>query len=251
MTKRLAIFASYSKTGIIEDYVLYYLKGLREIVDKIIFIADNNSSLEEINKIKDLVEYSKFERHGEYDFGSYKRGFTYARDNNFLDDIDELILCNDSCFAPIFPFSQMFSVMQDRKCDFWGITESAEIKKHLQSYFMVFKKQVFQNQYFFKFLVRVKKRFNFMTVVKSYEVPFTKYLVKNGNFLYSSYIPLLPYKKNPTFYINTLLKLKCPFIKRKVFFDKRYAKENINEFLEALGKVNPEISNMTGFEEVY
>ena len=34
------------------------------------------------------------------------------------------------------------------KCDFWGITDSSEINYHLQSYFLVFKKNVIQSNTF-------------------------------------------------------------------------------------------------------
>ncbi len=242
MTKRIAIFAAYSKTGIIEDYVLYYLQGLRKVVDTIVYVSDNTTTFSEQNKLQGLVEHFIFLRHKEYDFGSYKRGFNYAKENALLAEVDELILCNDSCFGPIFPFSESFLLMQEKQTDFWGITESIEIIPHLQSYFMVFKKQVFESAIFSDYLNKVKRKFNFMTVVKSYEVPFTKYLVSKGGFSYSSYLFFQKEKKNPTFYINTLLKQRCPLIKRKAFVDKKYAQESLEEFLQEL-----KIFNIQGY----
>lgn len=96
---RIAIFASYDKNGIIHDYVIEYLKYLKEIADKIIFIADNYADEQEQNKLKWLVDYVKFSTHGEYDFRSYKRGYYFAKNNGWLDNANELIFCNDSCFC--------------------------------------------------------------------------------------------------------------------------------------------------------
>ncbi|OUM59541.1 hypothetical protein PIROE2DRAFT_14901 [Piromyces sp. E2] len=70
---RVVIFASYSDDKIIHDYILSYLKYLREISWKIIFIADNEISDMEKSKLKNLVDFLHCEKHGEYDFGSYKR----------------------------------------------------------------------------------------------------------------------------------------------------------------------------------
>lgn len=41
MMKRAVVFASFSKTGKIENYVLTYLSELRRVADTVIFIADN------------------------------------------------------------------------------------------------------------------------------------------------------------------------------------------------------------------
>ena len=53
--KRIAIFAHYSKENIIEDDVIYLIKELKKVVDKIIFISDSNIDEKKINKIKDYI----------------------------------------------------------------------------------------------------------------------------------------------------------------------------------------------------
>ena len=99
--KRLAIFAGYDKYNIIDDYVLFYLKELKKISD-IIYIADCEMPETELNKIKDYTIKAISEKHREYDFGSYKRGYIYAKENNILENYDYLILCNDSVYGPFF-----------------------------------------------------------------------------------------------------------------------------------------------------
>ena len=131
--KRLAIFASYSNDGIIHDYVVYYLKELSKVCDGIIFVADNPIIKSEIGKIKDYVIYAQFKRHNEYDFGSYKKGFIYAKKQGLLKSSDELLLCNDSCFGPIYPLDEVFNRMSKQDCDFWGMIHNSDIKPHLQS----------------------------------------------------------------------------------------------------------------------
>ena len=102
--KRIAIFAHYSKDNIIEDYVIYLIKELKKVVDKIIFISDSNVDEKEIKNIKDYIYYYNCSKHGEYDFGSYKKGCYWAKENYLLSDFEELIFINDSCYGPLYPF---------------------------------------------------------------------------------------------------------------------------------------------------
>lgn len=55
-----------------EDYVVYYLKKLKQICKLIIFCNDNELSNKELSKLKGIVDYTIIGRHNEYDFGSYK-----------------------------------------------------------------------------------------------------------------------------------------------------------------------------------
>jgi lipopolysaccharide biosynthesis protein len=137
---RVAVFASYDKNGRVWDYVISYIKRLREVCDKIIFIADNEATQEEQNKLTGLVDFKQFQRHGEYDFGSYKRGWQYLKNQEWFSQIDELILCNDSCFS-VGALTPVFEQMSHKQCDFWGMTENQDHQSHLQSFFLVFKKK--------------------------------------------------------------------------------------------------------------
>jgi lipopolysaccharide biosynthesis protein len=53
--RRTVVFASYSKQGIIADYILYYLRCLHEVADRIIFIADNEVRAPEQEKLEGIV----------------------------------------------------------------------------------------------------------------------------------------------------------------------------------------------------
>ena len=174
--KRIAIFASYDRNGVIAPYVTYYLQGLKTVADKIIFIADNDVNSDEADKIKDIVAYNRCEHHGCYDFGSYRRGFEWAEQNGLLEDADELIFCNDSCYGPIFPFEEAFAKMEKRDCDFWGMVSSCQIRFHLQSNFLVFKKNVFSSEIFKSFVKSFEAQKDFWNYVLMYETRFAEHL---------------------------------------------------------------------------
>lgn len=214
--KRLAIFAFYNGKGLINDYVVTYLKYLKEVSDSIIFVADNEPNVKDLSKIFQLVSHIESYHHGEYDFGSYKIGFRYAKEHYLLDDVDEIILCNDSCFC-VDSLKPAFDKMSTKPCDFWSMTASNEYEPHLQSFFLVVKKKLFNSEFFSNYLDNVKHLDSFLEIVNTYEIPLKKTFEKEG-FKSASYIKA-PKKNNPTFFPIKCVKAKMPLIKRKIFVD--------------------------------
>ena len=103
-------------------------------------------------------------RHGEYDFGSYKRGWDWARASGALAESDELLLCNDSCYGPFHPFGSVFAAMAARPCDFWGLSmfqirdkQTKSLHYHFQSFFLVFRRRVFESEVFTGFMASIRK----------------------------------------------------------------------------------------------
>ena len=224
--KRAVVFAHYDKDAIIDNYVIYYVENLKKVADIIIFVSSNNLSEEEKSKLN--VSHIISEQHNEYDFGSYKRGFFYLKDNNLLNDIDELIFANDSCYAPLFPFEEMFEKMENEQCDFWGVTKNkygprrdettgecvSVVRPHVQSYFLAFKPQVFNSECFIDFLNNVKHEDDKADIIMKYEIGLSELLAKN-EFSHKTYvnteyelgdITLLGWR-------DLIKKYKSPFIK--------------------------------------
>ncbi len=225
--KRIAVFASFSADCTIHDYVIYYIKELKKIADEIIFIADNPLLPEEIAKLAPYVRYAAFERHQEYDFGSYKRGYAYAKKHNLLARTEELILCNDSCYGPLYGFQEIFRKMSAKKCDFWGMIANTDIRYHLQSYFLTFRKPILQSGALEDFLKKVKKEKDFWNVVYNYEFRLAEYL-QNQGYKADSYLPAVINSleaacvkaghRNKTVYPLTLIRdYRFPLIKLKCF----------------------------------
>ncbi len=225
---RLAIFAHYDKQSIIEDYVIDYLKSLREVAKRIIFVSDCILSSEELLKLDGIIEKIIFEKHGEYDFGSYKRGLLFAikESNNSnkvtdkLEYYDQLIIANDSCYL-VNSLAPAFKEMENRNSsDFWGMTQNTEqFLPHIQSYFVVFNKNVFLHQGFQNFFLSVKKETAKLEIIANYEVGLTQNLLELG-FKKDSFIKKV-FDKNPTLsekFITELPKdfplIKVPLLNR-------------------------------------
>lgn len=156
------IFAHYDKERAIDDYVVYYLKQLSKISSEIIFVSDGKISEEELRKIDNISNTNITVNHGEYDFGSYKRGFLFIKDKLTADDL--IIFCNDSCFGPVLPL-ELFLGKMGNNYDFWGVIKA----KFIQTFFFVVGPKFFQDEDFIKFFVAVKKEKNKNILVEKYE----------------------------------------------------------------------------------
>lgn len=218
--KRVIIFSHYDKYNNIEGFVINFLYELSKFAD-IIFVSDSEIKEVELKKIQPYIFHSIIGRHGEYDFGSYKRGFQYALKNNLLKNYNELFFINDSCYAPLFPFSKMLQKMENTGCDFWGITSNSNTyfskERHIQSYFIAFKEIVFLSPIFIDFINSICKETNKHLIVSKYECGLTKHLSDNGFSweVYSKYSQkhyachILAYEK--------LIKTeRVPFVKRSI-----------------------------------
>lgn len=178
--RRVAVFASYSGNGLLPPQVIPYLKGLKPLVSDIVVVCDNDLLPDERQRLSGLATHVITGRHGEYDFGSYKRGVAWLRETGRLERADELVLCNDSCFGPVGSFEPMFATMEAKDLDFWGATDSHEIRYHVQSFFVVLSRKVFASKAFRDFVGGIKKQPNVQQVILNYELGLTETLQKAG-----------------------------------------------------------------------
>lgn len=219
--KRAVVFAHYDKQNLVDDYVIYYLKALKEVAEDIIFVSCNNIVNPE--KLEGVVSYVIDEPHDEYDFGSYKRGFLYLEPR--LNEFDELVFVNDSCFGPFYPFGEIFDEMDAKDCDFWGMTRNKFginrlfklfecVEPHVQSYFLVFKKNILTSKFFFDFMSNIKHEEVKTDIINKYEIGLTKALVNEG-FKYQVYINAYENVSNLTInkWRQIILKHRMPLMK--------------------------------------
>jgi len=246
---RLVLFVHYEKQQFISDADLFYLKELKKIASDIIVISNNYLSFEQCKKLrcyaKDIIQRENIG----FDFAAWRDGMKSIGWSH-LASYDEVVLANNSCYGPVFPFAEMFSVMTEKSCDFWGITgfpalnnslraEAKSLPKnnipmHLQSYFMVFNKCVLESREFRQFWEHVEDKTSILEVVALYETQLTEKLAAAG-FQWDCYLPegyIIQERnsKNPEF--NTIynqpvemLMLRNPLLKKKIAL---YAKDQIS-----------------------
>ena len=221
--KRLAFYTLWDKNGNVKDYVVYYLKKLLCIADYVVVIVNGNLSGSGEQRLRELgVDFVVRENKG-FDFSAWKYAIEY-KGWNFVLKFDELILCNCSCYGPIFSFNDVFCIMEKRCCDFWGLYRHPKIintfHEHLQSYFLVINNNLLHSKSFKNYWLKIYEALNWKQAVKQ-ETEFTYYF-ENLGFSSSSYIDNFKYSsllENPTVCLaHKLLEDEhFPLVKRKVF----------------------------------
>ena len=178
MPDRLFLFAGFNKDCIIDDALVYYVKNLSRYGD-VILCMDCDCPKKETEKLKNYTIHTIAKRHGEYDFGSYKRCFKYAKDKKLLNKYDYVYLVNDSVFGPMFDIKQTIKNIESLKTDAAGIVISNH-KTHsfMESWFVRLNKKIFLSTWFDAFMNSVKKETNKDDVTIKYEHGLSN-LIKN------------------------------------------------------------------------
>ena len=242
--KMVTVLASFSASGKIEDFQIYLLKGLQKISDYIVIVSDNPVYEEELTKIDEICNHCIFLRHGEYDFGSYKYGYNYLIENKILENDDNLLFINDSNYGPVYPFENVIDDFKSKQCDFYGLTYGNNYNlEFLQSFFYIFKPNVYNSTIFKDFISSVKKQLAQAWVALEYEYTFTN-ILEQGHFSYTSYIPKTFMsdinKAIPTKYGYTLMNdFKYPLVKRKAL--QGSTMDSVDDILEHIKLNNREL----------
>lgn len=173
--KRLFLFAAYDDTDTLRQTTMHYIRELKRLGDIILFKdKDGIPGIE----ISSLCLHSEFSSHGEYDFGSYKRGYVWAIQNINLSDYDWLYLVNDSVIGPVRDLQPVVEDLESRGSDAIGMVYNPHVTKfHLQTWFVGLAPQVFLNPSFKKFMEGVKKEKSKYSVCRQYEHGLTRLLI--------------------------------------------------------------------------
>ncbi len=248
--RRTAVFAAFSGDGRIGKRDLFYLRGLKEVVDNVVFVANCPIFPEEAAKLEGLARLAVFRHHGCYDFGSYKAGWFEAKALGLLepDVCDELVVCNDSCYGPVFPFSECFAVMAGRPCDFWGMALARSYgRKTIQSYFYVFRKAVLEGPHLDRWFGRLDGYRDRGQVIAKCETVLTEHLERCG-YSCDALVPESFHRTRratPTKFPLTLMRdWRMPLVKVKAL--RGDSLENAEETFAFLRRENPALGALIG-----
>lgn len=213
--KRLFLFAAYDKDNAIGPALLYYIQKLSEHGDIILFMDNALPISSEIQKISNHVKLFGAEKHGEYDFGSYKRAYSLAELNINLADYDFCYLLNDSVYGPLYNLRDYLERMEALNSNAFGMVFNPNGRKsHLQSWFIGLKKEVFLCNCFKSFINSVQAEKSKIDVCIKYETGLTEFFHKQ-----QFSIKALYNIKGKGIYndVKNLYDIGLPFIKKNSF----------------------------------
>ena len=245
--KKICLFAHYNSRSEISDCVLILLKSLSVLNYKILLISNSEIAEGSTTRIEKEIPNCQFflrENKGA-DFGAW--GWAIA--NNLISkDTDYLLLANDSIIGPFFDLAPHFeSMYNDDQSDFWGLTDNYQGAWHIQSYFLMFRKQVFQSSAFEKVFSQNFDNKTKLEIIKDGEVKLSQELIAAGfkgraifPYEYLNSEKDSAFSHNSThFYWDTLIsKFKYPFLKRELLLQNPENIRNLNSVFHLIRKIS-------------
>jgi lipopolysaccharide biosynthesis protein len=226
--KRIAFYLFYDEHGIVDDYIVYKLKKLKEHVEHVVFVVNGLLTSESRDKIKPVTDTIFCRENIGFDVWGYKEGIELIGFDE-LEKYDELILLNYTFFGPLYPFKELFDWSENQKVDFWGISDHDELPepnfvghtlpRHIQSHFIAVRRTMFLSPEFKLYWSNMPMIHTYVDSILNHESKFTKYFSDKG---YQSlvYIDVSNYESSypiATEFKEALLN-RCPILKRRIFF---------------------------------
>ena len=226
--KSTCLFVHYNASMRVSDYVITYLEHLSAIGFEIFLISNSPIKQECQDLIANQIPNCKiFERENEgIDFGAWK----WAMQRKIIpEDTDYLLLTNSSVYGPIFPLDPIVNDMLSKPgIDFWGLTENFQGEWHLQSYFLLLSKRVFNSEASKKVFSQPFAQMSKRQIIDRGELLLSRSLADYG-FKGKPYIPYNELDpnfemwdaKNPThfFWDKLIAKFNFPFVKKELILE--------------------------------
>lgn len=181
--KRLFLFAGYDAQGIVDNTLLHYLRCLSGYGD-IVFVMDNDAAESEVDKVASIpnVLYAVATRHGEYDFGSYKRAYDWADKNGLLNKYDWVYLVNDSVYGPLYDIRPILDDLESRGVDLTGMIDFSNkcTPVQVQSWFVGLSRRVATSDFMHVFMKNIRAQSDKQLIVLKYEVGLSQIILHHG-----------------------------------------------------------------------
>lgn len=235
MKKAICIYAVYDVQNVINKYICEVLKEISRFAEMIYVVCNFPEIKKGLQFVETYAEKIIYRDNKGFDSGAYKEVILEHIGKDKIRQYDELILTNDTYFAPIYPFDEMFERMRTTYCDFWGITrhpggynvDLGHFESHIQSYFLCFGKRILRDESYYSFWKNMKYANNKAEAVLYYELGINRYLDTLGykGSAFSDYVNASQsFEKGSNPYMTYALELVenygIPIIKKTNFYGK-------------------------------
>jgi len=121
---RLCIYVVYDKDGIIDDFIPYWLDAISKFVSHFVIVCNGFVNEEGYQKLYKFTNDVFTRENIGFDSGAIKDTLENLYGWRNILTYNELLICNDTFYGPIYSLDEMFNEMDSRNTDFWGITEN-------------------------------------------------------------------------------------------------------------------------------
>lgn len=262
-SKRYGVYVFFDPDGIADEYNFYFLRELKKVLSHLLVICNGDLNEDGRKRFEEIADELIIRENKGYDITAYNIGLSKCNYN--ADGVyDEIIICNSTMFGPFYPFAEMFDTMAAKDIDFWGISNFHEvpfdpfgtieygyIPKHIQSFFMVFRKSLTMQQDFTKYWKSIPEIKSYEQAIGYHEAVCTKKLSELG-YKWDVYVnsdDLEGYTYDPLRDFPGIMidRRRCPIIKKRSFFHD-YGEAMSRSAGEGMQQAMDIISNKTDYD---
>jgi hypothetical protein len=176
---RVALFMHFDRRGGVRPQLFDYIRELKENGRDVVFVSNAGKIRPEpMARLQELCRCVIVRRNVGYDFGAWRDALDFL--NLPRAETEEIIFANDSVFGPLLPLGDTLRRLDYGKADIWGLTESWQVRYHLQSFFLAFGPKAIRAEAFGTFWRAVRPVPVKAYVVKEYEIGITQAMVRGG-----------------------------------------------------------------------
>jgi hypothetical protein len=175
---RVAVLVHFNRQGRFLRYFCYLVRAL-EHAGFAVIIASNSRRIDEVTLRQVLPHCAAVihRRNVGLDFGAWRDALTLVKN---ITRLERVIIANDSIFGPLQDIGTTLDRCDFAAADVWGMTDSYDVRYHLQSYFLIFGPVALASDCFRDFWKRVRYVGHKRSVVLLYEVGLSQALLKSG-----------------------------------------------------------------------
>lgn len=242
---RVALFCHFDAQGAVRADVLRYLAALRGAGFSIVVVS-NSGALQPLAmaRLQTVCAAVLVRRNVGYDFCAWREAL--ERFGLPRADTNLLLLANDSVYGPLNSLTPLLGRIASDGAGVWGLTDSEQIKFHLQSYFLAVGAAALHSDAWRRFWRGVRPVPSKHLMIRRYEVGLTQRLMRAGlrcQALWPVATMRLPDRAsttvNPTHDLwRQLLAAGFPFIKRELVRDNPARIPDAAEWRQVIGAMD-------------
>ena len=217
---KIALLAQWSRSSQLSHSTVVLINELLANQYEVVMVSacEEEAKLGLPDELKSKITIIRKPNYG-YDFGSWSVAFHLFPE---LFNREELLILNDSNAGPFGPLEGVLSKLAGSQFDVTGITDSLQIRYHLQSYMVHFKNGALAVDALRNFWLNVREQEEKMAIVQAYELGLSSVTQSSGLFTGAIY-PwnlITDYWENPSVSgAKRLLEIGLPLVKREVIRD--------------------------------
>jgi rhamnosyltransferase len=239
---KILFYVHYNKNSDLHAHVLYQIKSLRAIYERIVFISNSPLSSAHKKELSFHVDFVSERANIGFDFYAWKEAIDREGPAN-ISSYGSVTLMNDTCFGPLFDLGATHDKMSLHPCDFWGMINHRQgteiipelgtnISEHVQSFFLVFKPTVTRSASWRSFWEDMQCEADVYRVIAKYEIGLTN-ILRDAGFKYEVLLNTLNLElsREELSYVpaDYCLKDRLPFLKIKALLQHKNPRHIIGE----------------------